>query len=116
MVVAKGLFEGKNKGKIPPARRGAPPPGPPDGSAARDPRRPPATPRDINIGLIDMDRTIQYFQDRTDIWIVRSTISRIGLSMDRTIQYFQDMRKLKNSDFQYFQDMRKLKKSDFQYL
>ena len=23
-------------------------------------------------------------------WIVRSTISRIGLSMDRTIQYFQD--------------------------
>ena len=37
-----------------------------------------------------MDRTIHYFQDRTDIWIVRSTISRIGLNMDRTIQYFQD--------------------------
>ena len=56
------------------------------------------------------------FQYYECIWIVRSTISRIGLSMDRTIQYFQDMRKLKNSDFQYFQDMRKLKKSDFQYL
>ena len=26
-----------------------------------------------------VDRTIQYFQDRTDIWTVRSTISRIGL-------------------------------------
>ena len=37
-----------------------------------------------------MDRTIHYFQDRTDIWIVRSTISRIGLIMDRTIHYFQD--------------------------
>ena len=37
-----------------------------------------------------VDRTIQYFQDRTDIWIVRSTISRIGLIMDRTIHYFQD--------------------------
>ena len=33
----------------------------------------------LGIGLI-MDRTIHYFQDRTDIWIVRSTISRIGLS------------------------------------
>ena len=41
------------------------------------------------IGL-GMDRTIHYFQDRTDIWIVRSTISRIGLIMDRTIHYFQD--------------------------
>ena len=30
----------------------------------------------IKSGLI-MDRTIHYFQDRTDIWIVRSTISRI---------------------------------------
>ena len=48
-------------------------------------------------------------------WIVRSTISRIGLSMDRTIQYFQDSRKLEKSDFQYFQDRRKLKKSAFQY-
>ena len=37
-----------------------------------------------------MDRTIHYFQDRNDIWIVRSTISGIGLSMDRTIHYFQD--------------------------
>ena len=42
-----------------------------------------------------MDRTIHYFQDtsRTDVWIVRSTISRIllvGLNMDRTIHYFQD--------------------------
>ena len=37
-----------------------------------------------------MDRTIQYFQDRTNIWIVRSNISRIGLSVDRTIHYFQD--------------------------
>ena len=59
----------------------------------RDSRRPPATPRDVNIGadmdrtihfsrigLIYMDRTIHYFQDGTDIWIVRSTISRIGLS------------------------------------
>ena len=27
-----------------------------------------------------MDRTIHYFQDRTDIWIARSTISRIGLT------------------------------------
>ena len=53
------------------------------------PGDPPATPRDINIGA-NMDRTIHYFQDRTDIWIVRSTISRIGLSMDRTIHYFQD--------------------------
>ena len=40
----------------------------------------PRDPRDINIGLTDMDGTIQYFQHRTDIWIVRSTISRIGLS------------------------------------
>ena len=37
-----------------------------------------------------MDRTIHHFQDRTDIWIVRSTISRIGLNMDRRIHYFQD--------------------------
>ena len=28
-------------------------------------RRPPATPRDINIGA-NMDRTIHYFQDRTE--------------------------------------------------
>ena len=30
------------------------------------------------------------FQDRIDIWIVRSKISRIGLNMHRTIHYFQD--------------------------
>ena len=72
---------------VPPARRGAPPPGPPDGSAAPGPRpptpparRPPGPPlkKVFNIGA-NMDRTIHYFQDRTDIWIVRSNISRIGL-------------------------------------
>ena len=33
----------------------------------------------INPILEILDRMIQYFQGRTDIWIVRSSISRIGL-------------------------------------
>ena len=34
--------------------------------------------RTIHISVLEIvDRTIQYFQDRTDIWTVRSTISRI---------------------------------------
>ena len=37
-----------------------------------------------------MDRTIHYFHDGINIWIVRSTIPRVGLIMHRTIQYFQD--------------------------
>ena len=47
-------------------------------------------------------------------WIVRSTISRIGLSMDCTIHYFQDMKirfpisrlieNVGDLNFQYFQD------------
>ena len=47
-----------------------------------------------------MDRTIHYFQDRTDIWIVRSNISRIGLIVDRTIHYFHDRTELKKIVFQ----------------
>ncbi len=80
---------------------------PATGNRPTAPRRPPATPRDINIGA-NMDRTIHYFQDRTDIWIVRSTISRIGLSwknpfsnISRIIENVADI------IFQYFQDSNK---------
>ena len=62
-----------------------------------------------------MDRTIHYFQDRTDIWIARSIISRIGLIYGSYDPLFPGYEEFEKSVFQYFQDMRKLKNSDFQY-
>ena len=75
------------------------------------PPRPPARPPGPPIKKV--------FNIMRRYWIVRSTISRIGLSMDRTIQYFQDRTEygsydpifpgyenLEESVFQYFQNMR----------
>ena len=88
------------KQEAPPARPPAgglrppdPPMAPPPPATPRDPRRPPATPAtpgDINIGA-NMDRTIHYFQDRTEWKNAFSNISRIIDNVaDSNFQYFQD--------------------------
>ena len=62
-----------------------------------------------------MDRTIHYFQDRTDIWIVRSNISRIGLIYGSYDPIFPGYEKFERMCFPIFQGYEKLEKSVFQY-
>ena len=44
---------------------------------------------------------VHIFPGYEKIWIVRSTISRIGLNMDRTIHYFKDRTEYGSYDILY---------------